>query len=397
MRHLQFLYILLILVLVYSCGNTAKKEGIDEMKVVATATNIGDAKLISCDFTKLNDNDKVNLPLSYFVEDLKIVKLQTSDEALVGNSFVTVTDNYILVRNNKSNPYKLFDKSGKFLSTIGAYGQGPNEYLNVYDDFFDEKNDRIYILPWQTDKLLVFDTEGNAQKPIPLKYRVPKGKFHINTKDETVSVFLLPFRGIPVVAWTQDFEGNMIDSIPAGPLAVEPDFSNEVYSNKNTEAFDCSLFTFYDLHPDSLYHYNATKNSLEPVFTLDFKSLERKIHSYAELPNHFLGDVTVEKKLSNYLSTTEKPEYFIVDKNTLKGAYFNLYNDSLGNLPVDWPSFNNGYFVWNVEPSDLAEKLTEHLKNSLDISSEERESLEKLIAEIDVNNNNYIIYGKLKH
>ncbi len=386
--------LILALGLFSSCDNKQNQVGLDEMEVVATATTIGNSKLISCELPKLKDT--LNLPLSYLVESLEIVKLDNRDEALIGYSLATVTENYILVKNNKHNPYKLFDKSGKFLTTIGSYGQGPNEYLNVYDDYMDEENNRIYILPWQTDKLLVYDLEGNAHQPIPLIQRVPKGRFYVDSQNKTVSVFLLPFANIPVVAWTQDFEGNEIGSIPAGHLSVQPDYGNEVNSNKNSDAFDCSLFTFFELRPDSLYHYNTKDNILEPVFTLDFKNLTRKIHWYYELPNHFIGNVTIEKKLSENTSTTEVPSQFIIDKNTMKGAYYKLYNDFLGNMTIVWADFYNGYYTWNVQPTDFVDELTYALEKNTGIDQRERERLTELLDSCDENDNNYIIYGKLK-
>ena len=396
MRKKLLFYATLILVSgqLFSCGNKVKQSVLDSMEIVATASTIGSSRFISCDLTKLKDT--LDLPLSYLVESLEIVKLDNRDEALVGNSLATVTDNYILVKNNKHNPYKLFDKSGRFLTTIGSYGQGPNEYLNVYDDYMDEENNRIYILPWQTDKLLVYDLEGNAHQPIPLIHRVPKGRFYVDTQNKTVSVFLLPFANIPVVAWTQDLEGNEIGSIPAGHLSVQPDYSNEVNSNKNSDAFDCSLFTFFELRPDSIYHYNTKDNILEPVFTLDFKNLTQKIHWYYELPKHFIGNVTIEKKLSDYTSTTEVPAKFIVDKKTLKGAFYKLHNDFLGNMTIVWADFYNGYYTWNVQPTDFVDGLTYALEKNTVIDQRERERLTELIDSCDENDNNYIIYGKLK-
>jgi len=340
--------------------------------------------------------DTVDIPLSFFVEDLQMIWLDNRDEALVGNSFTTVTDNYVLVRNNRQNPYKLFNIKGEFITTIGAYGQGPNEYLNVYDEWLDEKTGQIFILPWQSDKLLRFDLQGKTLEPIPLKYRVPKGRFFVNTGQSTVSVFLLPFAGIPVVAWTQDFSGNMLDSIPVGHLAVQPDYSNEVDSYKNTGEFDCSLFTFFEQRPDSLYHYNIPENRLEPKFTLDFKDRPWKIHSYQELPLHFTGDVTVEKKLSDNTSTTESPSKFIVDKKTLKGGFYKLYNDFLGDIPIEWPSFERGYYVWNVDPCELADLLTKHLDESNMLTEKDRKKLTDLLDSIDENDNNYLFYGKLR-
>uniref|UniRef100_UPI0033186CE7 6-bladed beta-propeller n=1 Tax=Proteiniphilum sp. TaxID=1926877 RepID=UPI0033186CE7 len=208
------------LLLFPSCGKNGKQALLDQLDVVAEQVIIRNSELISCDLTKLKDT--VDLPLSLFIEDLKMVKLDNRDEALIGFTFITVTDQHILVRNIRQNPFKLFNIEGEFITTIGSYGQGPNEYLNVYNEWLDEETGQIYILAWSSNQLLRFDLQNNPLDPIPLRYRVPKGQIVVNSKESTVSVFRLPFEGFPVMAWTQDFEGNMIDSIAPGHLALPP-------------------------------------------------------------------------------------------------------------------------------------------------------------------------------
>ena len=395
MNNKLFLFTLLLVfaTALLSCTNSKTSE-LNNADVVAQRVKVGNSELISCDLTKLKDT--VNLPLSLFAEELRLVKLDNKDEALVGGGSTVVTDNYILVRNSRNNPFKLFDKNGKFITAVGAFGQGPNEYMNVYDEWMDEKSNQIFILPWQTNSVLRFNLQGEALEPIPLPHRVPKGKIFVDAANSKLSVFLLPFANLPWVAWTQDFSGNVTDSIPAGHLAVQPDFSNEVQSDKNTDGFDCSLFTFFEQRPDSVYHYNSATNTLDPKFTLDFNGKPWKIHWYQELPNHFLGNVTIEKKLSDNISTTEYPAKFIVDKNTLKGAFYKMYNDYLGDMPMDWAAFYYGYYVWNIDPGVLAEKLDTQLKTNTSISEKERARLQKMLDEIDENDNNYVFIGKLR-
>ena len=118
----------------------------------------------SCNLKSLKDT--VDIPLSYLTEELQVVQLDNRDEALVGGWVrTTVSDNYILVSNNKQTPYKLFTRDGKYITNIGAYGQGPNEYGNTYAEQLDEAHNRIYILPWQSDKLLVIRFEKEIHKP----------------------------------------------------------------------------------------------------------------------------------------------------------------------------------------------------------------------------------------
>jgi hypothetical protein len=372
---------------------TSDGDPLKKADVIATRTTVNGSSLISCDYTKLDD--QIEIPLSYFVEELQMVRLENRDDALVGNQATTVTENYILVRNNKQNPYKLFDIKGKFIATIGGYGQGPNEYKNVYDDFICEKTNQIFILPWQSDKILRFNLKGEPLKAIPLPHRVPKGKFMVNTKDQTVTVMLLPFSNIPTVVWRQDFSGNVINSIPSGHLSLRPDFSNEVHSNKNTNAFDCSVFTFAP-RTDSVYHYNSTKGQLDAKFTLDFKSKPLKMHWYEELPNHFLGTTSVPKQISENTSVGSEFKHFLIDKQSLKGAFYNLYNDYLGDIPLSWVSFYAGYYVWNIEPGDLIDILTKQLEENGDMSKKDRKKLTELLRSINENENNYVFYGKLK-
>ena len=55
-----------------------------------------------------------------------------------------------------------------------------------------------------------------------------------------------------------------------------------------------------------------------------------------------------------------------------------------------------GYYIMNVEPSVLADRIEKGIKNRTDMSEEERNNLEKLLEQIDEDDNNYIFIGKLR-
>lgn len=376
-----------------SAQTSVKKSIIDKMPVVAKRVMANGSQVVTCDFTKLKKS--FDLPLSELVEDLKIVKLENKDEALVGLGYTTLSDNYILVRNTRQNPFKLFDKNGKYITSIGAYGQGPGEYLNVYDDFIDEKNKKIYIICWQTDKVLVYDFTGKTLDPIPLPYRVPKGTIFIDGDHSLISICMLPFENLPVVAWSQDFKGNIKGSIKSAHLSVPVDYGNEVISTKNTGTFDCNIFKFNDRRPDTLYHYSRRDFTLKPKFILNFKNKPIMIHYYGELPKYYLGYTTVEVKVDDHSSTTECPKVFLVDKKTLRGGYYNLYNDFWGNNPLPWVAFVNGYYVNIVDPGNFKNELNKQLEKK-NLTPKQRDAINKIAKSINENDNNYVIYGKLK-
>lgn len=350
--------------------------------------------MIVCDLAKATDT--LDVPLSMLTEELQIVPLDNRDEALVGGWVrTTVSDNYILVSNNRQVPYKLFGRDGKFICTVGSFGQGPNEYQLTYAEQLDEQHDRIYIMSWNADKILVFDLKGNQQPYIPLNTRVLKGKLRVNTADSTVIVTTLPFEGSPEVVWVQDMHGNRKQSVAPGHLMVPRDFSNEVMDARNTSAFDVMLLTIMpEAKQDSLYHYNLEKNRLEPRFTALFTGERIPWHGYTELPHHFIGDGSFPVRVSATTFQGSAPAYYIVDKTTLKGNFMRLKNDFL-HISA-WPSFSNGYYTANMEPMALKEQLEEALKEeNLDESVQAR--IKACLSSLDENGNNVILLAKLKN
>lgn len=379
--------------LLMACSST-QQDCLGEMPVIAKKVTLPTGDLIVCDLAKATDT--LDVPLSMLTEELQIVPLDNRDEALVGGWVrTTVSDNYILVSNNRQVPYKLFGRDGKFICTVGSFGQGPNEYQLTYAEQLDEQHDRIYIMSWNADKILVFDLKGNPQPYIPLNTRVPKGKLRVNTADSTVIVTKLPFEGSAEMVWVQDMHGNRKQSIAPGHLMAPRDFSNEVMDARNTSAYDVMfLIIMPEAKQDSLYHYNLEKNRLEPRFTALFTGERIPWHGYTELPHHFIGDGSFPVRVSATTFQGSAPAYYIVDKTTLKGNFMRLKNDFL-HISA-WPSFSNGYYTANMEPMTLKEQLEEALKEeNLDESVQAR--IKACLSSLDENGNNVILLAKLKN
>ena len=133
-------------------GQGSKGDALDAQPIVGSVEILNGDSVWVCNQSALKDT--LVLPLSYFADELQIVKLDNRDEALVPVRNVIVSDNYILVWGKDQTPFKLFDKSGKFLGNVGAFGQGPGEYQLIYDAQIDEAGGRIYLLPWNARSLL---------------------------------------------------------------------------------------------------------------------------------------------------------------------------------------------------------------------------------------------------
>ena len=400
MRKQKMKFVVAICLLsVFSFSSFAQAgDPLKSSKVVAKKVKVNGNDVVVCDQSLLGSTT-IALPLSALTEELQILKLDDADAALTKeNIFTQISDNYILTKGEQQIPFKLFDrKTGKFLTNIGAFGQGPNEYQSVYDQQLDEKNNRIYLMPWQTKKILVYDLKGKALDPIPLCMHAPKGRISVDTKAGTVIVSILPFEDSPAVVWTQTTKGKLIHSIPSGKF-VAPDFSNEVITTKFGGVYSFCISTYYDIKPDSIYHYESATNKMIPVFTTKFNTSEIPIHNHVEMPGFFIGEFAEKKPVTANMSTTQNQRFYLVDKKTLKGSFFELENDFLGNAPIKKPIwlFDGEYFVQNMDPGNLSDMLEKVLSSNKKLTPAQKTKLTKLKNSITDNDNNYILYAKIK-
>ena len=395
-----------------SGGTSSHQATWEQMPVVAHSIDMEGKTLTVCPIAMLTDT--VDIPLSNLVEELQIVKLDNREEALVGKASAVLSENYVLYLPSQYEgmmPCKLFRKDGTYITKVGSFGQGPGEYTRQsYDAQIDEKHGRIYLLPWSTDRILIYNLKGEYQNYIPLNMGTPgllvaKGTFHIDADKNQVSVALLPFNHLPVIAWVQDMEGNIIHQVPLSEhLKLIPDFCNEVIASKATDAVSFHISTDGVLRQDTLYHLDVERGKLLPRFTLDYGEQEIRRHRYYELPNHYYGYASrrTAKVISPYV-VIEEFRYFIIEKATGKGNYCRIYEDNLYNKEVSlynegstWTTSMNGYYHRSIEPLVLLDEIEKALETHPEWDKERRTKLETLKACIDEDDNNYLIYGKLK-
>lgn len=345
--------------------------------------------IIVCDLSLLKDT--IDLPLSTFVSDFELVDLGEDEEALIketsGGGSIAVSPNYIGIYSGTG--YKLFDKTGKYITSLSAQGQGPNEYaFSIYDSYIDEKNDRAYLLPMNGNKILVYDLKGNAQPYIPLAHETTKEKFYVDDQKKLLYVANMPFSDTASTFWIQDFEGKLIKEIIAGHLKiVPPDFSNDINVSMNTEEIDYSVFHWKNT-VDTLYHYNEADNRLAPSFTVNFKD-NPILHDYIELPDYYLIRLIEIESDYRYI-------YGLIDKKTLKGNYIKLKLDMLGNIDAPaWAIFERGLYTANI----YAYYLQGQCDRLSDLSSLPS-GIAKYIQDLQQNDcedlNNIILIGRLK-
>ena len=394
-----YAYWVALTIALVACTENEKNQ-LSDLPIVAHQVEVDGQEMTVCELGLLKDT--IDLPLSYWVEDFETVKLDGKDEALVGHGPVYVSDNYILVRESNNVPCKLFRRDGSFVGKVGSIGLGPGEYTDVYDMQIDEQAEHIYLLPFRSKAIYVYDLKGNYQKDIPLnkkyeKMMVPKGLFKVDAAKNRVAVMTLPFDYLPLVAWVQDMEGNFLHEVPMNHLKIRPAFSNEMLSSKCfADALDVSLYTLKEVRKDTLYHLDMNDGKLYPKFTLDFGGRDITRHNYFDFSTHYAGSLAIIEQVSENSFMVNATCAYLVEKESGKGAFFRTTNDFWDNEPINIISkrCSNGYYTLNIEPAALIEKLEKGLKNNPDETR--RKKMEALMKTIDEDDNNYIFIGKLK-
>ena len=390
------------LFLMVGCAGPSGTDGLLP-NIVAERVMMGKDEVVVADISAFRDT--VTLPLSVLTEKLEIIRLDNSDGALFSWGKVFLSENYIGIAASDPTSFKLFErKTGKYLRDIGTVGNGPGEYRMIYSAQIDENAGNIYILPWQATQLLVFGIDGSHKEPIPFptateksRYWSGKGRFHVSP-DGVLAMTTLPF--FPVYAWQQDLKGNLLAEVERTESMGRVDFSSEVEAGKNTGAFDPFLTIYNNESNDLLSHFSFKEKRMVPVFTVkNIQNMSPPYYSYNELPKHFIGNYSpgmepAKERDGLISSSSQAPRFFIVDKQSLKGAYYKLVMDEFGDMPTG-PNFLEGHLIQNITAEALKRRIASLLEKG-GLKESMIKKLKDFDAQIDEEDNNIIFLAKLK-
>lgn len=96
------------------------------------------------------------------LDKLEIVRLD-SDEALFGDidRMIRYKDRIYLMDKNKTRSVYIYTLSGKYVNKISAYGQGPEEYLQLTDMYINPSDASLNVVTRIDQKIMKYDLAGN--------------------------------------------------------------------------------------------------------------------------------------------------------------------------------------------------------------------------------------------
>ena len=378
-----------------SCGNNQQMNEIindfENLSIIGHIDSSSGNEITVCDRHNI-DQIKV-FPIDNLVDEIQLIQLDSSNEDnYISEGFVTVSDNYIGVKT--STGYKLFNKTGRFISDIGRKGPGPEEYpFPIYDAKISESRNSIFLLPMGNgvSYIIEYDLDGNFKSRIPLAYPINKGRMFYSDDEFTIYSLRWDNEYEPAI-WTQNRKGEVLNEIYSKITTTNPDFSNEIYVGTDSVASTANIFTFnFSLPIDTLYHIE--KGNIIPQLTIEDEKVSP--HLMVELKDYYLIQFFTKENVMDAI-TFSPNSIIMMDKKSLKGGYIDFIIESLGGLLFKGyiSEFSSGYFILNLEPGDLGVLIDESIKSNPDITPQQKTKLKGIMENIDMDGNNVIIYGK---
>lgn len=149
-----------------------------------TAIHEPDIKVLKIEIDKyIKDLDVSQFYNASFIplELTKDSQIGKIDKVIINDEMIFVLDNSVAKK------LFVFDLKGKFIRTIGGFGQAQGEYILLSD--FEIYKDKIYLSSRQNNKMLIFDIDGKHLKDVKfsgfigLNFHVLDGGFLVNATD----------------------------------------------------------------------------------------------------------------------------------------------------------------------------------------------------------------------
>jgi hypothetical protein len=313
--------------------------------------------IIDIDIKKANSE----VVLSEIIDDdYKFIKLETNDNCLIGRiSKVVFTEEAIFVLDNHiARSLFMFDRNGKFISTIGKIGEGPGEFSHPTDFIIDNTNEKILILDMGV-RILEYDIKGNYLKTSKLT----DNGYSATLFEKTNSGFAFISGGkndnliLSDIKFNQEssyfpFRNRNLNKILISPLqniennlTIYRQFLNDtIYKIEEGKPLPHIFLNFNNNYSTDLFSLNITKNKFskilkngnsciiklflentESVFFAFGGSNNFYIGYYSKITNqlnfssmnNYVNDISFDKKSSYVVGTTEDKFIFYVHPNNL--------------------------------------------------------------------------------
>ena len=159
MNYKKTIKCIIVLILLCGCKDNEKNNIEDSMLIDENCVTIN-IDVPSPDIL-WNVGFSLTVDIAPYIDTLKIVKLELSDESMIGTiDKLEIYDDKIFILDWKTLSLFVFDISGKYLFKINAVGQGPEEYAQLEFFGIDRENNQIVLADCWEYFVMRYDMNG---------------------------------------------------------------------------------------------------------------------------------------------------------------------------------------------------------------------------------------------
>ena len=293
------------------------------------------------------DLDKNTLPFDSLMDFVSFVKLETTEDNLIGgiSQILFVNNKIIVVDFDVSKTITVYDESGKYLNNIGKLGQGPGEYAYLGHVFLTPDRSTVVVVDMGSGNLKYFGLEGNFIKSVKFPFWFSRCEFindniiaghysggnmvQKNNVSYKPQLIITDLKGNILSSGFQSFYSKNFTSTTFMPLRK---FDNEVIY---CPPFSDTIYHVSEKGLCPLYHLNIQRAS--PII-IDNNTTDNSWEEYKENNPFFNGeiielkDVTMiniserYKNWSRFIIYSKKQDKIFSCTGTLSNPFFRIFS-----------------------------------------------------------------------
>ena len=350
------------------------------------------------------DLDKNTLPFDSLMDFVSFVKLETTEDNLIGgiSQILFVNNKIIVVDFDVSKTITVYDESGKFLNKIGKLGQGPEEYAYLGHVILTPDKSTVVVVDMGSGNLKYFGLEGNFIKSVKFPFWFSRCEFindniiaghysggnmvQKNNVSYKPQLVITDLKGNILSSGFQSFYSKNFASTTFMPLLK---FDNEVIY---CPPFSDTIYHVSEKGLCPLYHLNIQRAS--PII-IDNNTTDNSWEEYKENNPFFNGeiielkDVTMiniserYKNWSRFIIYSKKQDKIFGCTGTLSNPFFRIFS-------VPKARYKDDMIVVDERASNII------ANRNIFYQLGEKNIVDKLFKDLTEDNNPVLFFYKIK-
>lgn len=350
------------------------------------------------------DLDKNTLPFDSLMDFVSFVKLETTEDNLIGgiSQILFVNNKIIVVDFDVSKTITVYDESGKFLNKIGKLGQGPEEYAYLGHVILTPDKSTVVVVDMGSGNLKYFGLDGNFIKSVKFPFWFSRCEFindniiaghysggnmiQKNNVSYKPQLIITDLAGNILSSGFQSFYSKNFASTTFMPLLK---FDNEVIY---CPPFSDTIYHVSEKGLCPLYHLNIKRTS--PII-IDNNTTDNSWQEYKENNPFFNGeiielkDVTMiniserYKNWSRFIIYSKKQDKIFSCTGTLSNPFFRIFS-------VPKARYKDDMIVVDERASNII------ANRNIFYQLGEKNIVDKLFKDLTEDNNPVLFFYKIK-